>query len=96
MGSFAANTDDMRGRAQAVQGTIERLRSEVDTMQAGLRDLESSWHGAAASNFQAVVADWRATQLKVEQSLTGINTALAHASQQYDEAEAANARMFTY
>ncbi|WP_417215287.1 WXG100 family type VII secretion target [Arthrobacter sp.] len=96
MSSFSANTEDMRGRAQAVQGTIERLRSEVDAMQGGLRDLESSWHGAAASNFQAVVSDWRATQLKVEESLTAINTALAHASQQYDEAEAANARMFTY
>ncbi|MDN5754213.1 MAG: WXG100 family type VII secretion target [Arthrobacter sp.] len=96
MSSFSANTAEMRGRAQAVQGTIERLRAEVNTMQAGLRDLESSWHGAAASNFQAVVADWRATQMKVEESLTAINTALSHASQQYDDAEAANARMFTY
>lgn len=96
MSSFSANTDDMRGRAQAVQGTIERLRTEVNTMQSSLRDLESSWHGAAATNFQAVVADWRATQMKVEESLTAINTALSHASQQYEEAEAANARMFTY
>lgn len=96
MSSFSANTAEMRGKAQAVQGTIERLRSEVNTMQGGLRELESTWHGAAATNFQAVVADWRTTQMKVEESLTSINAALAQASQQYDDAEAANARMFTY
>ncbi|MET1034979.1 WXG100 family type VII secretion target [Arthrobacter halodurans] len=96
MSSFAANTAEMRNKAAAVQGTIERLRAEVNTMQAGLRELESSWHGAAALNFQGVVADWRATQLRVEESLAGINTALSRASQHYDDAEAANASMFTY
>jgi WXG100 family type VII secretion target len=96
MSNFAANTTEMRNKAMAVQGTIERLRAEVNTMQGGLRELESTWQGAAAANFQGVVADWRATQLRVEESLTGINTALARASQQYDDAEAANASMFTY
>ncbi|MBG6085232.1 WXG100 family type VII secretion target [Zhihengliuella flava] len=96
MSSFAANTVEMRAKAQAVQGTIERLRAEVNTMQGSLQELEGTWHGAAAANFQAVISDWRATQLRVEESLTNINTALARASQQYDGAEAANASMFTY
>lgn len=96
MSSFGANTAEMRGKAQAVQGTIERLRSEVNTMQGGLRELESTWHGAAATNFQGVIAEWRATQARVEEALANINTALAHASQQYDDAEASNASMFTY
>lgn len=96
MSSFAANTVEMRAKAQAVQGTIERLRSEVNTMQGSLQELEGTWHGSAAANFQMVISDWRATQLRVEESLTNINAALARASQQYDDAEAANASMFTY
>jgi 6 kDa early secretory antigenic target len=77
-----------------VQGTIGRLQSEVNTMQAGLRELESLWTGSASANFQQLVSDWRATQLKVEESLASINAALAQASQQYAQAEEANARMF--
>jgi 6 kDa early secretory antigenic target len=63
-------------------------------MQAGLRELESLWTGSASANFQQLVSDWRATQLKVEESLASINAALAQASQQYAQAEEANARMF--
>ena len=96
MSSFTANTVEMRSKALAVQGTIERVRSEINAMQAGLRELEGTWQGAAAANFQAVVADWHATHLKVEESLAGITSALGRASQHYDDAEQANASMFTY
>ncbi|MCO1339312.1 WXG100 family type VII secretion target [Zhihengliuella halotolerans] len=96
MSMFTANTVEMRAKAQSVQGTIERLRAEVNTMQSSLQELEGTWRGAAAANFQSVVADWRNTQLRVEESLTNINTALGRASHQYDDAEAANASMFTY
>ena len=47
-----------------------------------------------SGNFQQLVSDWRATQLKVEESLASINAALAQASQQYAQAEEGNARMF--
>lgn len=38
--------------------------------------------------------DWRATQLRVEESLAAINEALAHAGRTYDEVEQGNLRMF--
>ena len=44
--------------------------------------------------FQAVVADWNATQLRVEESLNAINSALGQAGQQYADIESANARLF--
>jgi tetratricopeptide (TPR) repeat protein len=50
--------------------------------------------GTRRANFQQLVTDWRATQLRVEESLASINAALSHASQQYLQAEEANARMF--
>ena len=40
------------------------------------------------------MADWRATQQQVEQSLAELNQALGIAATQYAEAEQANARLF--
>jgi WXG100 family type VII secretion target len=94
MAVFHVDSDALHAKSLSVQGTIGRLQAEVDAMQAGLRELESLWSGTASANFQQLVTDWRATQLKVEESLASINTALAHASEQYAQAEAANARMF--
>ncbi|WP_309081239.1 WXG100 family type VII secretion target [Zhihengliuella sp.] len=96
MSTFAANTAEMRTKAAAVQATVERLRAEITSMTANLRELEGTWQGAAATNFQSVVADWHGTQVRVEESLASINGALARASQQYDDVESANARLFTY
>jgi early secretory antigenic target protein ESAT-6 len=94
MAVFQVDSEALNAKSMAVQGTIGRLQSEVNTMQAGLRELESLWTGSASANFQQLVSDWRATQLKVEESLASINAALAQASQQYAQAEEANARMF--
>lgn len=94
MAVFHVDSEAMQAKSTAVQGTIGRLQAEVNTMQAGLRELESLWSGPASANFQLLITQWRATQLKVEESLASINTALAHASQQYAQAEAANARLF--
>ena len=96
MSIFAANTNEMAAKSMAVQSTIERVRAEVNAMTSSLQDLHGTWQGAAATNFQSVVADWRNTQIRVEESLTAIGTVLNRASMQYEEAEAANANLFTY
>jgi WXG100 family type VII secretion target len=78
----------------AVRGTISRIQSEVEAMRGHLSALQGSWSGDAALAFQSVVADWNATQLRVEESLTAINLALGQAGQQYADVEATNARLF--
>jgi 6 kDa early secretory antigenic target len=78
----------------AVRGTISRIQSEVQAMHGQLSSLQSSWSGDAALAFQSVVADWNATQLRVEESLQAINSALGQAGQQYADIESANARLF--
>lgn len=94
MAIFNVDTDTLAAKSSEVQGTIARLQAEVNTMQAGLRQLEQMWTGQAANNFQQLVTQWRATQAQVEESLSGINQALGVATQQYVDAELSNARMF--
>jgi WXG100 family type VII secretion target len=94
MAQFHVNSDDLAAKSQTVRISIETLRAEVDTMQRNLLDLQSSWSGAAATNFQNLMADWRNTQLRVEASLESINAALSMAATQYAQAEEANTRLF--
>jgi len=78
----------------AVRSTIARIQSEVGGLDAQLTNLQSSWTGQAATAFAGVIAEWRATQRRVEETLGSINQALTHAGQQYADIEAANARLF--
>lgn len=96
MSNFATNTEEMRTKSANIQATAERIRADINTMQANLQELEGTWQGVASSNFQGVVAQWRATQTQVEESLNSISRALTVSAQQYDDAEQANASMFTY
>lgn len=93
---FNVDTDALARKNSEVQGTIARLQSEVNSMQGGLRELESLWQGQAATNFQQLIAEWRGTQARVEESLAGINSALGAATEQYVNAELSNARMFIH
>lgn len=95
MAQFNVDSEALALKSNAVRGSIERIRAEVDAMQRGLQELQSSWTGQASATFQALVVDWRATQVKVEASLESINTALGNAALQYAEAEQANTRLFT-
>ena len=78
----------------AVRGTISRIQGEVEAMHGQLTALQGSWTGDAAIAFQGIIADWKATQQRVEESLGTINLALTQAGQGYADVEAANARLF--
>ena len=93
---FAVDSEALAAKSAEVQGTIERLRADVNGMQAGLASLSEIWRGSASSNFQLLVTDWRATQARVEESLDSIDQALAFASAQYAETEAANTSLFMH
>jgi early secretory antigenic target protein ESAT-6 len=63
-------------------------------MMSQLMQLQASWTGSASIAFQGVVDQWRVTQRQVEDSLAGINTALAAAGRQYADAEHATTSLF--
>lgn len=94
MAMFATDTGLMRQKSVAVLSTAERVRAEVDSMRASLSELQGTWSGSASANFQNIVAQWRATQAQVEESLSQISVALTRASEQYDQVEQANMSLF--
>ncbi|MEJ3403816.1 WXG100 family type VII secretion target [Rathayibacter sp. YIM 133350] len=94
MTSFNVDSDAVLNATTSVNGSIERIRSEVAGLLAQLTNLQGSWGGAAAVAFQSVVTDWRGTQQRVEESLTSIAAALGNAGRQYAETEQANLSLF--
>lgn len=94
MTRYQVDSEAVLGAEIALRATGGRLQSEVSGVVAQLVSLQDSWTGQAASAFQAVLADWRATQQRVEESLAGLSHALGRAGQQYAEAERANASLF--
>ena len=94
MAVLKADTEHMDAGAQRVAATIESVRAEVLGMRGALEDLQGSWQGQAATNFQAVVAQWGAAESQMHATLDTIAAALRHASSAYSEVEGSNARLF--
>ena len=94
MTRYQVDSEAVLNATGAVRGTISRLQAEVAGLYGQLTALEGSWTGQAATAFSGVVAEWKATQQRVEENLGSISQALGHAGQQYAEIESANARLF--
>lgn len=94
MSRFEVDSARVAQASAAVNASVASINTEVDRMMRNLLDLQSSWRGTAATQFQGVVGEWRATQERVRQSLEDISAALQAAGQQYAEVEQANTRMF--
>ncbi|MGN6634844.1 MAG: WXG100 family type VII secretion target [Oryzihumus sp.] len=86
-------------RIAAASGDIQRISGEVDAqvaaMMSRLTGLQDAWQGSASQRFQGVVAEWRATQMRVRESLDHISRALAQAGSSYNQAEQQNTAMFS-
>jgi len=95
MTRYQVDSEAVISATGAVRNSISRIQSEVSGLHGQLTNLQSSWTGQAATAFQAVVTDWKGTQVRVEESLAAINQALSQAGQQYAEIEANNARLFS-
>lgn len=94
MSRFEVDSAQVASASSAVQSSVLGLTSEVDRMNRNLLDLQSSWRGQAATQFQAVAEEWRRTQDQVKASLEQISQALAAAATTYADAEAQAMRMF--
>lgn len=94
MAVFSVDSDAVLAATGSVRSTIDRLQTETQAMLSQLTHLQSTWSGGAAVAFHGVVDQWRATQRQVEDTLAGINHALAVAGRQYAEAEQASIALF--
>ncbi len=95
MSRFEVDSAQVAAASATVMGSVASLSAEVDRLTRNLMDLQGSWRGQAASQFQVVAEDWRATQERVKASLEQISQALSAAATTYADAEAANLRMFS-
>ena len=94
MAVFNVDSEQLAHQSAQMQATIARLQTDVNQMQMGLQSLQGSWGGQASTLFQHLIVEWRATQARVEESLTQINQALESASRTYAETEALNTSLF--
>lgn len=96
MTTFQVDSDAVLGATASIHASMERLSGESSALLGQLVGLQGSWTGSASAAFQSVVADWRATQQRVEESLGTIGRALGSAAQQYAEAETSNTGLFRH
>ena len=94
MSRYEVDSTQVAAASAAVQTSVQELGGEVDRMMRHLLELQATWKGSAATSFQHVVTDWRATQERVRATLEEIQRALAVAGRQYEDAESAATRMF--
>jgi WXG100 family type VII secretion target len=95
MSIISVDTDLLQVKSANVKATVDRISADVQAMKHGLDELQATWRGSAATNFQALVAEWALTQGKVEASLASINLALSSAADTYAQAELGNAQRFS-
>lgn len=94
MTQYQVDSEAVIAATSSARASVGRIQAEVSGLHGQLTALQGSWTGQAANAFQAVVADWRTVQERVEESLSAIGHALGQAAQQYAEIEASNARLF--
>jgi len=94
MTRYQVDSEAVIAATAAARGSIGRLQAEAAGLQGNLSGLQSTWSGAAATAFQGLLGEWAAAYQRLEQTLTAMNEALAHAGQGYAEVEQQAARMF--
>lgn len=94
MSAFQVDAEAVLHTATAASATASRISADTAGLLSQLTGLQANWNGAASAAFQETISQWRATQQLVEQSLAGIQQALAAAATQYVEVEQANLRLF--
>lgn len=95
MSIISVDTELLQLKSANVKATVDRISADVQTMKRGLDELQATWRGSAATNFQVLVTEWTLTQGKVEASLASINLALASAASSYAQAEQGNTQRFS-
>lgn len=94
MTTYQVNSESVFHAAHTARATIGRVQADLQQLTQSLQALQGSWSGTAATAFQSVVSEWRATQTAVEGQLIQLTESLGLAAQHYVDLEAQNARLF--
>ncbi|MFP3578846.1 MULTISPECIES: WXG100 family type VII secretion target [unclassified Arthrobacter] len=96
MSVISVDTELLQLKSANVKATVDRVSTDVQAMRRGLEELQATWKGSAATNFQALLVEWSLTQSKVEASLASIDAALSSAATSYLEVEQGNTQRFAF
>ena len=94
MTTYQVNSESVFHAAHTARATIGRVQADLQQLTQSLQALQGSWSGTAATAFQSVVSEWRATQTAVEGQLIQITESLGLAAQHSVDMEAQNAWLF--
>ena len=94
MTRYQVDSDAVAAATGTVRAAMSRIQGEVAGLHGQLVALQGSWTGQASAGFQTVVTDWKATQQRVEDSLTAIGVALDQAARGYADVEVQNTALF--
>ena len=61
MTRYQVDSEAVAAATAAARASIGRIQSEVGSLHGQLSNLQGSWSGQAATAFQGIVADWKAT-----------------------------------
>jgi WXG100 family type VII secretion target len=96
MAQFTVDSAQISASSAAVSASVEEIRGSVARMYSNLQQLQSVWHGSAATQFSSIADQWRTAQQGLEQSLEAIQNALAQASNLYESTESQASRLFAH
>lgn len=94
MTHFRVDASALDAAATHLGATIDRITSDVATMNGQLRSLDGVWAGPAALAFTDLMAEWEVASIRVTESLAAIATALRTVQAHYIDTEASNVRLF--
>lgn len=93
MTHFHVDSVALDGATVQIGSTIDRITSDIATMNGQLRALDGSWTGPAALAFADLMNEWTVASVRLTESLTAIGTALRQIHSHYLETEATNVRL---
>lgn len=94
--AFTVDTD----RIEAAAGDMARIAGDIETsvaaMAGRMQSLAGVWSGTAASEWQALLAEWRTLQTRVREDLVQIGQLTARAGASYQQTEDAVRSLFAH
>ncbi len=94
--AFTVDTERIHAASSDMTTIAGEIESSVGAMHSRLTSLEGAWTGTAATEFQAVVAEWAALQQRLRGDLAQIAELTARAGSTYQSTEDGVRGMFAH
>ena len=93
--NFRADLSDMQKASQHVYEVNAQIQSQLSNLLARLDPLTGTWHGGAATSFQALKDRWHQDATQLNAALRAIGDGLAKSHSAYLATEDSTQQSFT-